>query len=332
MLWKRWSREPGSSDVHPLDVVAALLTCRAKLFSKGWGDEQFLSDLARYASFSSLAPEPISITWNESSSSSNGRDIAVREGFYSSPFGILPSGAATVHLRARLKRGNQAACVILAASRDEGYGARERIFGGLIDCGIDLYVLENPFYGQRRITQSASLETFSDHVLMNLASVWEARCLLDRLRDFYGKLAVTGYSMGGHMAAITAAIAPFPVACGALATGASAAAIYTQGLLSWSVDLKALAGEHGSDSTAKRRLQNLIEMADLTHHPPPLRSDATVIVGCRRDGYILASEILRLHKHWPNSTLRWLSAGHVTAVIRHRSALRSAVSDALEKL
>jgi hypothetical protein len=39
---------------------------------------------------------------------------------------------------------------------------------------------------------------------------------------------------------------------------------------------------------------NLIEMADLTHHPPRLRSDATVIVGCRRDGYILASEILRL--------------------------------------
>ena len=134
------------------------------------------------------------------------------------------------------------------------------------------------------------------------------------------------------MAAITAATAPFSLACAPLATGASAAPIYTEGLLSWSVDLKALAGKQGSESTANRRLRTLIEMADLTQFSPPLRSDAAVIVGCRRDGYISASEILRLHQHWPNSTLRWLSAGHVTGVIRYGSALRSAVSDALEKL
>jgi pimeloyl-ACP methyl ester carboxylesterase len=222
--------------------------------------------------------------------------------------------------------------VILAASRDEGYKMRERIFGALLDQGLDLYLLENPFYGRRRTTPWASLATFSDHVLMNLGMVWEARALVEYLRNSYQKLAVAGYSMGGHMAAITAAVCPFPLACAALATGASAAPIYTQGLLSWSIDLAALAGETGVQSEANERLRRLIETADLTRHAPPLRSDAAVLMGCARDGYIQRTEIQRLHEHWPGSELRWLRAGHVTAVISGRSFLRGAVADATERL
>jgi pimeloyl-ACP methyl ester carboxylesterase len=222
--------------------------------------------------------------------------------------------------------------VILAASRDEGYKMRERIFGALVNRGLDLYLLENPFYGRRRTKSSASLTTFSDHALMNLGMVWEARALLEYLHDSYRKLAVAGYSMGGHMAAITAAVCPFPLACAALATGASAAPIYTEGLLSWSIDLAALAGETGMQSEASERLRRLIERADLTRHTPPLRADAAILVGCARDGYIMRAEIQRLHQHWPGSELRWLRAGHVTAVLRRRNFLRGAVVDAIERL
>ena len=129
---------------------------------------------------------------------------------------------------------------MLAASRDEGYWIRERVFGALTGAGIDLYLVENPFYGLRRDGRGPSDITVSDHGLMALAMVLEARALLDYLRSRYPKLAVAGYSMGGHMAAITAAVTPMPVACAALATGASASAIYTRGLLSWSVDFEAL--------------------------------------------------------------------------------------------
>ncbi len=327
---RKWRPFPGSimAGVHPFDVIAASLACREKLFSRGWGDELLLSDLSHRASFAQ-PPGSICLDW------SVGEDWASkvqRDGTFISPLDLLPAEIRTVHVRAWLKPGNTAASVILAASRDEGYKMRERVFGALIDRGLDLYFLENPFYGRRRTSSSASLTTFSDHVLMNLGSVWEARALLDHLRGSYGKLTVAGYSMGGHMAAITAAVSPFPVACAALATGASAAPIYTKGLLSWSVNLEALAVEPGQQSAAKERLHLLIEAADVTRHAPPMRADAAIVVGCARDGYILSEEIERLHQYWSGSALRWLPAGHVTALMFYRGALRDAVADATAKL
>jgi hypothetical protein len=314
--------------VHPFDVIAAWMACREKLFSRGWGDEMLLADLAQRDSFGQQ-PSRICVDW--SASHRTGRKIQ-RDGTFISPLNLLPVETRTVHVRAWLQPANTAACVILAASRDEGYNMRERVFGALIDRGLDLYLLENPYYGRRRTSSSASLATFSDHVLMNLGSVWEARALLEYLRGSYAKLTVAGYSMGGHMAALTAAVSPFPLACAALATGASAAPIYTQGLLSWSVNLEALAGEPGLQLAAKERLHLLIEGADLTRRTPPVRADASIIVGCMRDGYILASEIERLHQHWSGSVLRWLPAGHATALMFARSALRDAVADATAKL
>ena len=314
--------------VHPLDVFAAWITCGSKLFSGGWGDESLLADLSERTSFA-YPPGPISVDWSVGPSAN--KKIR-RDGTFTSPLRLLPKEARTVHVRAWSRAGNAAACLILAASRDEGYRMRERIFGALVDQGLDLYLLENPFYGLRRTTSSASLPTFSDHALMNLGMVWEARALVEYLRNSYQKLAVGGYSMGGHMAAITAAVCPFPIACAALATGASAAPIYTQGLLSWSIDLAALAGETGLQTEANERLRRLIEAADLTRHAPPLRADAAVLVGCVRDGYVLPTEIKRLHEYWQGSELRWLRAGHVTAVIRRRSVLGGAVADATERL
>ena len=314
--------------IHPLDVVAAWLTRRQKLFSRGWGDEAFLTHVADQAVFDQSL-DPICVEWANESRPDR---MTQRNGTFLSPLSTLPAEVRTAHVRAWIREGNDAACVVLAASRDEGYKMRERVFGPLVNRGVDLYLLENPFYGRRRTQSSASLHTFSDHVLMNLASVWEAKALLQHLLSSYGKLAVAGYSMGGHMAAITAAVCPFPVACAALATGASAAPIYTQGLLSWSVDLRALAGGFTQETAAQEKLRVLIRAADLTRYSPPLRSDAAVLVGCARDGYVLPAEIQRLHDYWPNSTLRWLQAGHVTALIRCRHALRAAVADATAML
>jgi hypothetical protein len=314
--------------VHPLDVMAAWLTCRQKLFSRGWGDEKLLGHLLRNASFARPIA-PISVDW----SVTGGQDGEIRrDGTFMSPLDLLPVEARTVHVRAWSKTGNSAACVILAASRDEGYKTRERVFRSLIHRGLDLYLLENPFYGRRRTSSSASLDTFSDHVLMNLGSVWEARALLEYLRCLYDRLTVAGYSMGGHMAAITAAASPFPVACAALATGASAAPIYTEGLLSWSINLKALATNQDQQRAARNRLHRMIQAADVTRQSPPIRTDAAFLVGCARDGYVLANEVKRLHEYWPGSTLRWLPAGHVTGLFFFRAALRDAVVDATRKL
>jgi alpha-beta hydrolase superfamily lysophospholipase len=313
---------------HPIDVAVAWLARRSKLFSRGWGDESLLADLSQQFSFADALP-PIYVHWQ---SVGKRRGTELHDGTFASPLTILPAETGTAHVRACSAEGNTSACVILAASRDEGYVARKHIFGPLVRRGIDLYLLENPFYGRRRTAAGPSLATFCDQALMSLAMVWEARALLEFLRNRYEKLAVAGYSMGGHMAAIAAAVSPFPLACAALATGASAAPIYTQGLLSWSVDLDALAGKSDLRIAARERLQHLIEAADITRLAPPTRPDAAVIVGCTRDGYVLAAEIERLHAHWPGSTLRWIHAGHISALLRNRRALCDAIAEGVEKL
>jgi len=245
---------------------------------------------------------------------------------------LLPKEASSAHVRAWTREGNSAAVVILAASRDEGYQVRERVFGPLTARGIDLYFMENPFYGLRRTRGGPSLITVSDHGLMVLGMVWEARALLEHLSSGYQRLAVAGYSMGGHMAAITAAVSPFPLACAAMAAGASGSSVYTRGLLSWSVDFNRLGGGVTQRAAAQARLQHLFSVADVTCFPSPMRADAAVIAGCNRDGYVLRSETERLHQHWPGSTLRWIAAGHFSALVSSRRTLCDCIADAVEKL
>jgi len=223
---------------HPLDVAVAWLSRRSKLFFHGWGDEGLFAQLSDTVSYFD-PPSQIALHW---STGRERRGITRRDGTFLSPLELLPEHTRTVHVRAWTRAEHRAACVILAASRDEGFRGREHIFGGLIARGLDLYFLENPFYGSRRTPQGPSHMTISDHGLMALGMVLEARALLEHLHPRYPKLVVAGYSMGGHMAAITAAVTPFAVGCAALATGASASSIYTHGLLSWSVDLDALGG------------------------------------------------------------------------------------------
>ena len=313
---------------HPLDLLIAGMSRGSKLFSRGWGEESLLKELSTRVSYSD-PPTPISVEWH--SARERGR-IVRRDGTFTSPLALLPKETGTVHVRAWLRSGNRAACVILAASRDEGYQPREHVFGPLIARGLDLYFLVSPFYGRRRVPGGPSLITVSDHGLMALGMVLEARALLESLSERYPKLVVAGYSMGGHMAAITAAVTPFSVACAALATGASASSIYTRGLLSWSVDLDALGGGSNLRAVARERLQQLFNVADITRYPPPIRADAAVIAGCTRDGYVPSSETKRLHQHWHGSSLRWIPAGHFSALVTSGTVLRDCVADAAGKL
>ena len=313
---------------HVLDLLVALLSRRSKVFSQGRGDEAFLAGLSGQMSQADSATT-ISLTWH-ATGQRNG--TTQREGTFPSPLTELPAEARTVHLRAWLREGNHNACVILAASSDEGYRLRERVFGTLAERGIDLFLLENPFYGLRRIPGGVSALKVSDQAMMALGMVLEARALLGRLRSQYSKLAVAGYSMGGHMAAITAAVTPFPVACAAMATGASASSIYTRGLMSWCVDFDRLAGTPDRRAVAQERLHVFFDAADITHYPPAMRTRAAIILGCTHDGYVLRSETERLHRHWPGSTLRWLPAGHFSALVTCRRALCDCVVEAIEKL
>lgn len=309
--------------VHRLDRAVAWLSRNSRLFSRGWGDDAVLMEFSARRRYLAQ-PRPTAIEWKLQSH--RGKQ-ASRDGTFRSPLEALPGAAATAHVREWSQPGNETACVVLAASRDEGYWIREQVFLPLTARGIDLFLLESPFYGLRRDGRGPSEITVADHGLIALGMVLEARALLDYLKPRYGKLAIAGYSMGGHMAALTAAVSPQPVACAALATGASASAIYTRGMLSWSVDFDTLGG-----LTGRERLRTLFETADITRFRPPVRVDAAVVSGCTRDGYVLRSETERLHRHWKGSELRWIEAGHFSALFTQRRALQQCVETAVAKL
>lgn len=321
-------RTAAQSGLHPVDVCLAWLSARSKLFSQGWGDEDLLAHPERLRAYLQNVPAP-SINWYRDNER---RGLRVRDGSFASPLDLLPQQSAIAHVRAWERAGNDTACIVLAASRDEGYRVRERVFGPLVDRGLNLYFLENAFYGMRRLPTGPSLPTVSDHILMTVATMCEAQALLAFLGERYPKRVVSGYSMGGHLAALTAAITREPVACAALATGASAGAVYTRGLLHWSVDFQRLASAYESPAVARHRLDKLFLPADITQQPKPVRVDAAVIAGCKRDAYVLPSETERLHRYWEGSTLRWINSGHFSATLTCRKALCDCVAEAASKL
>ncbi|AKQ70792.1 Hypothetical protein A176_007704 [Myxococcus hansupus] len=321
------------SRTHLVDFLFAGLSRRSRLFSQGWGNEQFLEDVAEAAPFQHL-PSPVTPAWSEPRLQ---RGLQVRDGTFLSPLAGLDAAAQTAHVR-WLSAGNgspRGACIVLASSREEGFSLRERLYAPLAREGIDLFLLENPYYGLRRPLgqKGGALRTVSDHVLMNLGMVEEARALLAWLRaSGRSRLGVAGYSMGGYMAALTAAVVSEPVAVAALAAGASPVPVFTQGLLSWSIAFALLDGPRGDAAQARLRLGRIFDLANLTRFPPPKQPDAAVLVACRRDGFVPGEETLALHAHWPGSELRWVDAGHVSALFTERAALCAAIRDALARL
>jgi predicted alpha/beta hydrolase family esterase len=73
-------------------------------------------------------------------------------------------------------------------------------------------------------------------------------------------------------------------------------------------------------------------VARVTRWPAPTHSESAIVVACRRDGYVPGREASALHAHWPKSELRWVDAGHVSALITGRRFLRTAVRDAFARL
>ncbi|WP_394825404.1 alpha/beta hydrolase family protein [Pendulispora albinea] len=320
---------------HPLDRLIGYLNGRSRLFVNGWGDERVLASVLDTEPFQS-SPAAVAIAWDRPHVA---RGVERTAGRFVSPNTALPEPVRAGHVQrlrsARPRGGPRTACVVLAGSREEGFALRQGIFGPLAREGIDLYLLENPYYGLRRPPgqRGASLGTVAEHVLMNLAIVDEARSLLATLREGgYEQIGVTGYSMGGFMAGLAASLTREPLAVAALAAGASPAPVFTRGLLAHSIDFTDLGGSAAGAEAARRRLASLFDRARLTHFPAPLHARSAILLACRRDGYVPRTETLALHAHWASSELRWVNAGHISALFTERHALRAAVRDAFARL
>lgn len=324
--------------VHWLDYILSLAMTRRRLFAGGWGDR---AQLDRFAPTLELGarPSPLAITWSPVAGGRGG--LVVRDGTFTSPTAGLPDVANRGHVRALLPRRERSMqprpmYVSLASSGEEGFAVRTRLFGPMVEqSGVGVLLLENPLYGLRRPPgqRGSAVHTVSEHMLMNLGMLEECLGLLETLaQEGHTQLGVTGFSMGGSMAALAAALSPRPVAAAIFSAGRSAVYAFTTGLLSRSIDFELLGRGEGGAAGARSRLARLFGTADLDRHAVPRSPDAAVIVGARRDGYVHSAEVQRLHELWKGSEVRWLDTGHVGTVLQHASALRRAALDAMDRL
>jgi len=170
------------------------------------------------------------------------------------------------------------------------------------------------------------LRSFVHQLLMNRTILLEARALLAWARGRGApSLAITGYSMGGYMAAYAGALLDFPVAIAACAAGLSPVPIYTQGQLARSIEWSAMESD---DPSARGTVASVLStLADMV--PDAANGRTAVIVGVAKDGFVPAAEVHALAEKWPGAQVEWMRGGHVSAYVlggrRFRGAVRSAV-------
>lgn len=323
--------------MHWMDRVAGGLTARRPhFFEDGWGPSALLERLSQGPQGFAL-PELHEVTLT--APRSEGR-LLVQEGRFPSPaaVGALPPACAEARFQLLLPSGagsRPPVCVFLASSGDHGFGLRRFLAGPLLSQGLGALLLENPYYGSRRPPgqRGEALRTVADLLLMFRATAVEAVALLGwLLARGHPKVGVSGYSMGGSLAAYTACFFPLPVAVVPVAVAHSAAPVFTQGVLSALPDWEALGRTCGGAEAARQRLAELLEGLSLTQLPPLSNPRRAILLAAREDGFVPSASTLRLLQHWRGAELRYLRGGHVSGLLTGRALIARAILDAFSRI
>jgi dienelactone hydrolase len=319
--------------LHLLDLLFGMAARGPRFFADGWGDRLLCEGMSLGQLFEKPIPR-IRMKLGETRRTLGG---LLLEGSFDSPEDRLPDCARIARVRVLLPEGEpRGAAVHLAASGDQGFAVRLRFAAPLLERGIAAVVLENAYYGARRPSKQIgpAVRSVSDLHLMGSATVQEGRALLRWLREGLRLplVGVTGYSMGGQMAAMVGASVPFPCAVVPIAPTCSPdSVLHANGFIRHVAHWAALAGEGEDAEAARRGLCALLARFTVTALPPPRCPAAAIVVGTAQDGFVPPSDMRRIAEHW-GSELRWLDAGHVSAVIRHQGNMRRAVLDAFDRL
>jgi dienelactone hydrolase len=318
--------------MHFLDLAFGFAARGPRFFADGWGDRVLCDTMDPVA----MAGHPIPILPVALGLPKKAHGGFLFEGTFESPETRLPECSRMARIRMLLPDGDPRAVVLhLAASGDQGFALRLRFAAPLLERGIGTIVLENAFYGSRRPPNQVgpAVRSISDLHLMGSATFQEGRALLRWIRDTLGvQLAgVTGFSMGGQLAAMVAAATPFPVAVVPIAAPCSPDSALREGVLRHVAHWAALAAKGEDAEAAREALCVHLSRFSIANLPAPVCTDAAIVVGASGDGVVPPAEARRIAEHW-GAELRWLPAGHVSAVLRHQGEMREAIADAVDRL
>lgn len=325
------------SRMHWLDALAArLMKRRERFFADGWGSSALLEKLTRGPQGFAF-PELAEVTMRQPRREGT---LLVQEGRFPSPaaVGSLPEACREARFQLLLPHDagpRPPICVFLASSGDEGFGLRRFIARELARDGVGALLLENPYYGSRRPPgqTAAAVRTVVDLLLMFRATAVEATALLGwLLARGHPKVGLSGYSMGGSIAAYAAALFPLPVAVVPMAAADSAAPVFTEGVLSAVPDWETLGRTTGGPEAARKRLAELLSAVSTTALPPLSKPRRAIFLAARQDGFVPSASTLRLLQHWRGAELRYLPGGHLSAFFTGRSLIVRALLDAFSRV
>ncbi|XP_063698704.1 protein ABHD18 [Culicoides brevitarsis] len=263
-----------------LDAIyrSLLLT---KFFTKGWGKPENLQRIFEFRKLISnretcynLVPKdyPIEITKEEVTS-----DCRIIDGKFTTPLelylpGLVPKCAQDAHFQMVLPLQwkdpvHKPMCIHLAGTGDHYFWRRRNLIAKplLKEANLGAIILENPFYGMRKPKDqhASSLHNVSDIFVMGGCLVLESLVLLNWCeRNGYGPLGITGLSMGGHMASLAATNWPKPLVLVPCLSWSTASAVFTQGVMSQSINWDVLETQYFSDGNYREKLSKMVTIVD----------------------------------------------------------------------
>eukprot|EP00798_Chlamydomonas_sp_ICE-L_P025352 gene25352-11012_t len=213
---------------RPLDhLYASLGAMQGQFFPLGWGDLRVVDFQEDVKTIQTWPPPTLKINWKEiEQGTKGGVQYKLYEGSFKTPclkriYDGLPPESRTARAQLLVPAG--------VSIRNSG--------------GISSLVLESPTGARSLSTNRSKLLRISDLLTLGFATIYESVCLLHMLKvDGYEDLCISGLSMGGVHACMTAGLYPGEVACSPLLAPRSAAVAYCDGAMhsamSWEPLLK----------------------------------------------------------------------------------------------
>ncbi len=310
---------------HPWQWVdwLYLQTSKGKLFSDGWGDDELIAQVQK-DSQSFTKPASISPAFSTVEVENN---PAIRRYDYAflSPVPGLPDEIKTAR-GCLITPANVASiystpvCLSMPGSGEEGYERRIKALAEpLAKQGISTLILENPFYGSRRRNGQNKhfVSTVSDFLLMFYTAIEECKALANHwFVNGQNRVGLTGLSMGGQAVSLVATQIDNPLAVIPGLAPSSVAEQYSFGYLSVVCDWQALSsgGSKQEEHYARTKLGKLLEIGDITNFPVPAQSICSII-NAKNDTYIPLHLSQRFVDHWPHSTVKLISGGHISSIL-----------------
>lgn len=252
-----------------------------KFFTKGWGSIENLERLFEFrkvmsnrATCSKLVPRdyPVEITKEEVTS-----ECRLIEGKFLTPLelylpGLVPEVAQDAHFQMLLplkwKDENcKPVCLHLAGTGDHFFWRRRNLIAKPLmkEANLGAIILENPFYGTRKPAdqKASSLHNVSDIFVMGGCLILESLVLFNFCeRNGLGPLGITGLSMGGHMASLAATNWPKPLVLVPCLSWSTASSVFTQGVMSQSINWDVLETQYFADGNYRERLSKMVTIVD----------------------------------------------------------------------